>query len=111
MKLWALALVLCVGCYQSQPVYQPSAAEQYNQESEALSRIAERVEQLANLKAGAESPNPHPAIVNKWNDHQVEYVRLREARDLQEKKVSRLGMQFFSATPASASPAAQTDPD
>jgi hypothetical protein len=89
MKLWALLLIVLVGCT---PPYQPSPAERFNQESEALNRLTERVIQLSELKSGAESPDPHPAVLKKWNDHRDEYERLQKVKEMQEKKVRELGM-------------------
>ena len=88
MKAWLLFAVVLVGCYQ------PSAAERYNAESEALDRLNAQVERLSKLKGSAEEPSALPAVVNAWNERKSEYDALLKVSSRQAKKVSKMGMDL-----------------
>lgn len=81
MKVLAVALLLFVGCYQ------PSAAERYNAESEALDRVEKDMEPLNVLKRLIDSGEANEANAKLWEDRKADYEELESIRKAQLERV------------------------
>ena len=86
MKPWAVLLVALVGCYQ------PSAAEQYNAEWEALNHLDGEIEPLQILKNTVGQGEANNSSLELWEKRKGDYeqlLRIREAQ-LERVKAARL---------------------
>jgi hypothetical protein len=83
MKLLTLALVLLVGCNQ------PSAADKFNAETQALVTLRESREQLRAVKFRIDRGEGDAELQKYWDDNKQRFDWLTKAVERQEDRVRK----------------------